>query len=205
MECKDYQDLLIQLPFEELSPEEKALLENHLKSCDKCTAKLESNQQLFGLIKKLKTSIPEDNKKETNINSILKKINIPQKIWHQSNMRYRTLRIITNAAAVFLIGLFLFQQMEIKRNLKDLNERVVLQNFYDNNTNDIEITSFLNDPKLMEKLDVSENEVLELIDGYRSIQEERSAILNYLQINHPEVYKELQKIIEEDKYPIRKL
>ncbi len=208
MECKDYQDLLIQFLYEEISPEERVLLESHLKNCEKCTVELERNKQLFKLTRKLRTTIPKDEKKENTINSIFKEINAFQKIRHPQIISYRTLRIIINAAAVFLIGLFLIQQMQIKRNLKDLKVRIELQDYPDTKdirANEIDIVSFLDNPKLLEKLEITEEEVLELIDSYRSIQEEKSTILNYLRINHPEVYKELQRTLKECKYPTHKL
>lgn len=208
MRCIDYQKLLVHLPYEELSQEEKVLLENHLKGCEKCTIELLRYEQLFKFSKKLSTSIPKDNNKENTIKSILKKTSNPPRISHQQKISYRPLQIIINSAAIFLIGLFLFQQVQIKRNLKDLNVRIEIQNHstsYNKSLNDIEIASFLGESKLLEQLEISENEIVDLINDYKSLQEEKSAILNYLQNNHPEVYKELQKTLKDNKFPTHKL
>lgn len=208
MRCKDYQKLLVQLPYEELSQEEKVLLEDHLKSCEKCTAELLSFQQLFKFTRKLSTSIPKDKNKINTIESILKEISNPPRISHQQIIGYRPLQIIINSAAIFLIGLFLFQQVQIKRNLKDLNVRIEIQNHstsYNKSLNDIEIASYLGESKLLEQLEISEDEILDLINDYKSLQEEKSAILNYLQNNYPEVYKELQKKLNDNKFPTHKL
>ncbi len=202
MDCKYYQELLIQLPYDELNEEETELVENHLKSCGKCRTELEKNRQLFKFSQKLGTSLPQDENKQKTLDAILKKIESPHKKQDQQFTSYRILRIVINAAAVFLIGLFLVQQMEMKRNLDNLSVKVETQinSPSEIKSNEIEFTSFLDDPGLLKQFNISEKEITELINEYQSIQEEHSVIFKYLQSNYPEVYDELQKKLKESKF-----
>lgn len=208
MECKDYQDLLIQLPYNELDEEETILLKDHLKSCEKCSAELKRNVQLFELTRKLGAHIPEDHEKQETINSILNKVKSPEKLQTRQHINYRIIRVLINTAAVFLIGLFLFQQMEMKRNLESLNDKVQSHKYsYPNNDESIEleITSFLENTALQKHLNIPEEQVLEIIKNYQQIKKENSAILEYLQSNYPEVFNELQRKLKESQNPARKL
>ncbi len=208
MECKDYQDLLIQLPYNELDEEETILLKDHLKSCEKCSAELKRNVQLFELTRKLGAHIPEDHEKQETINSILNKVKSPEKLQTRQHINYRIIRVLINTAAVFLIGLFLFQQMEMKRNLESLNDKVQSHKYsYPNNDESIEleITSFLENTALQKHLNIPEEQVLEIIKNYQQIKKENSAILEYLQSNYPEVFNELQRKLKESQNPTRKL
>ena len=185
MKCKDYQKLLVQLPYEELSQKEKVLLENHLKSCEKCNAELERNQQLFELTRKLRVSIPEDKDKENTIQSIFEEINMPQKIHHRQSVSYRTLRIIINTAAVFLIGLFLIQQIKIKRNLVSLQSKIETLDQVNHYQDHI--------PNNRECINLSENQLELLVNEYDRLLKENSTILIYLKENYPEIYQEIQE------------
>lgn len=208
MECKDYQDLLIQLPYNELGEEETILLKDHLKSCEKCSAELKRNEQLFELTRKLGLHIPEDHEKQETINSILNKIKHPEKPQTRQNINYRIIRVIINTAAIFLIGLFLFQQMEMKRNLENLNAKIQSHKFsYSTNdeTTELEIISFIENPALQKHFNIPEEQVLEIIKNYQQIKKENSAILEYLQSNYPEVYNELQRKLKESQNLTRKL
>lgn len=208
MECKDYQDLLIQLPYNELNEEETTLLKNHLKNCKKCSAELKRNEQLFELTRKLGIHIPEDHEKQETINSILNKIKPPEKLQTRQNINYRIIRVVINTAAIFLIGLFLFQQMEMKRNLESLNAKVQSRdnNSLNNTTKaELEITSLLTDPAFQKHFNISEDQILEVIENYQEIKEENLAILKYLQINYPDVYKELQNKLKNSQHLIRNL
>ncbi len=202
MDCKYYQDLLIQLPYNELNQEETHLIENHLNSCEKCRAELEKNRLLYKFSQKLGNSFPQDENKQKNLDAILKKIESPHIKQDQQLKSYRLLRIVINAAAVFLIGLFLLQQMELRRNLDMLSSKVETQinSPSEIQLNDFELSSFLDDPGLLKQFNISEKEVTELINEYQSIQEEHSVIFKYLQNNYPEVYDELQNKLKESKF-----
>ena len=208
MECKDFQELLIQFPYDELNEDEAKLLKDHLKSCEQCLAELKSNQQLFKFTSGLKLQTPGDSEKQKSIQAILNKLKIPQKTRSRQHVDYRIIRIALNTAAVFLIGLFVFQQIEIKRNLESLNTKVQTQEnslVKKNAPAEHEITSYLKDPAIQRQFNISENEFLELIENYQLMKEENLTILRYLQSNHPEVYYELQRKLKENKNPISKL
>ena len=208
MKCKDYKNLLIQLPYNELSEEEAALLKDHLQHCEKCSSVLIKNKKLFELTERLSIPVPEDNEKQAALNSILYKIKQPKKLPSYQYINYRIIRIVINAAAVFLIGLFLFQQMEMKRNLESLNTKVQSHSYSllkDHESIVMEITSNLKKPAFQKHLNISENQILELIENNKHLEEENDAILKYLQSNYPEVYDELQRQFMEKKSATRKL
>lgn len=186
MECKDLQELLIQLPFNELNEEETALLKDHLNSCEKCSVELKRNKQLVEFTRKMSVIVPEDNKKQENINSILNEIKSPKKIQSRKPFNYRIIRIVINTAAVFLIGLFLFQQMEMKRNLENLNARIENQN-QTNFQTDLPISI-----KQFTQLD--DNQIKRLLSEYDKLLKENKAIIEYLRLHHPEVYQKLKEV-----------
>lgn len=202
MDCKYYQELLIQLPFGELNQEETELVESHLKTCEKCSSELEKNRQLFMFSQKLSAHLPEDTNKPGAIDAILKKIEPQQKRQDQPYSSYRIFQIVINAAAVFLIGLFLVQQMEMKQKLDTLNMKVETQihSPSESKSNESELVSLLTESELLKQFKISEKEVSELINAYQSIQEEHAVIFKYLQSNYPEVYNELQKKLKESTF-----
>ena len=186
MECNEYLDLLIQYPFNELEEVEAALLNDHLKSCEKCLAELKKYEQLFEFTGKISAMVPEDKEKQENINSILNKIKSPGKLQSRQPINYRIIRIVINTAAIFLIGLFLFQQMEIKRNLQNLNTRI--ENQYQNNLqNDIPVSI-----KEITRLD--DRQIERLLLDYNRILKENKAILEYLKRNYPDIYMKLKEM-----------
>jgi hypothetical protein len=185
MDCKYYQDLLIQLPYNELSKEETTLLKNHLEVCDECREELEMNQNLSRFSKKLSTSVPVDETKEASINSILSEIYSSRKIRMLRINNYSMFRTITNAAAVFLIGLFLIQQIEIKRNLASLQSKIEVQDQGTKSQNRI--------PNNREFTSLSDNQLELLVNEYDKLIKENSAILTYLKMNYPEIYQEIQQ------------
>lgn len=186
MDCKDYQDLLIQLPFNELNEEETAFLMNHLNSCEKCSAELKRNKQLVEFTRKLSLNVPENHEKHENIISILNETKSQSSLQYRKPANYRIIRIVINTAAVFLIGLFLFQQMEMKWNLENLNAKIENQN-QTNFQNDLPISI-----KQFAQLD--DNQIDRLLSEYEKLLKENKAIIEYLKLNHPEVYKKLKEM-----------
>lgn len=185
MDCKDYQDLLIQLPYNELSKEETTLLRNHLDSCEKCLAELKRNEKLFEFTRQMSLIVPEDYEKQENINSILHKIKSPKKLQSPRRDNYRIIRIVINVAAVFLVGLFLIQQIEIKRNLASIQSKIEVQDQVNQSQEGL--------PYNREFTSLSENQLELLVNEYDKLIKENSAILTYLKMNYPEIYQEIQQ------------
>jgi hypothetical protein len=186
MDCKDYQDLLIQLPYNELDQQKTTLLKKHLESCERCAAEHESNQQLYEFTKKLSASVPVDEDRQTSIDTILDEIGHSKEIRDRKIISYRALKVVMNTAAVFLIGLFLFQQVEMKRNLENLNARIENQpqNNFQNNL-PVSIKQFTQ---------LDDNQIERLLSEYDKLLKENKAIIEYLKLNYPEVYKKLNEL-----------
>jgi hypothetical protein len=196
MDCKDFQELLIQFPYNELNKEETILLRNHLENCKNCSAELKRNEELSDITIKLRSYVPQDHEKKENIHSILSEVKSSKKPHSRNSENFRLFRIIVNTAAVFLIGLFIFQQIEINRSLEQLNRKVESQN--KNESGDdlykgIKVGNWISNSSALKNYELSEDEVSELVRNYRLMQREQSIILQYLKENYPDVYNELLK------------
>ncbi|MFH1371198.1 MAG: zf-HC2 domain-containing protein [Planctomycetota bacterium] len=60
MNCQDYKDLMMAYLDEELDAEQQKMLEQHLASCDKCSAELNEFKELKQLTDNVKLVEPED-------------------------------------------------------------------------------------------------------------------------------------------------
>lgn len=192
MDCKAYQNLLIQLPYSELSKSEHNQVMDHVKECNECATVLEKNQLLYQFTEKLRTKDPINPGKDESIDEILSAINSLENQGRTTQFRpfrkvsgLRIIRVLVNTAAVFLVGLFLIQQLEIKRNLQSLQSKIEVQNQIDQR----------HDPVLYEKefASLSDNQLELLVKEYDKLIKENSAILSYLEKNYPEIYQEIQE------------
>jgi len=207
MNCKYFQNLLIQLSYHELNEEKIGLLENHLKICENCRAELKENEQLKVFSKILSKSVPNDKNQQESIRHILKEVDNslsrPVAIGNieetnvKNNFIYRTFRIAINVAAVFLMGLFVFQQIEIKRDLENMHTKIDAQGIMN-----IQKKLPIN---MNEFISLSDDQVEVLIQEYDELLKENSAILTYLKINYPEIYREIQQRKSIESNPIQNL
>lgn len=200
MDCKAYQDLLIRLPYGELSNLESNEVIDHVKECSECATVLEENQNLYHFTEKLSTKNPINIDQKKSIEKIVSEINSLENQTRTNQFRplkkisgLRLVRILVNTAAVFLVGLFFIQQIEIKRNLVNLQAKIEVQNQ----------ESHREDPILYGKefTSLSDNQLEILVKEYDKLIKENSAILTYIQKNYPEIYQEIQerKNISENK------
>ncbi len=207
MNCKYFQDLLIQLPYHELNREEISLLENHLKGCETCRAELKDNEQLMEFSKILRESIPSDKNQQESIQHILKEINNSfykpnfirniGEITLKPNFLFRAFQIAINVAALFLIGLFLIQQLEIKKELENLQSKIAIQGImFRQKRLPVDIKEFTN---------LSDDQIEHLIKEYDELLKENSTILSFLRINYPEIYREIQQNKSIERNPLQNL
>lgn len=195
MDCKEFQNLLIQLPYNELSQEESNVIDEHLKVCETCREILKENQLLYRINHKLKTSVPTNAYKKASIKDIIQKINSSenskQKVYYSGRIgdlvRSRFFRIAINTAAVFLIALFCYQQIGIKRNLLTLNTKIESQTRKTQQQLPISIKEFTS---------LTNSQLEQFLSEYDKILQENQAMLRYLRVNHPEIYRKVQQ--EED-------
>ncbi len=193
MNCKYFRYLLMQLPYNELNKEETGLLESHLKECESCRAELKDNELINTFSNLLSESIPSDKNQQQSIQNILEKINsphsrkdVPDKLEgsvSKPDLIYHAFRMAINIAAVFLIGLFLLQQIEIKRKLENLQSKIT------------EADKTVQQKKLPASIQdfnsLSDSQIELLIREYDELLKENSAIISYLKINYPEIYREI--------------
>jgi hypothetical protein len=197
MNCKYFEDLLIQCIYNELDIKEIPVLEDHLKICEKCRAKLKDIEQTKVFSKMLSKSIPYDKNQEESIRCILEEItssrSLPgvvknkEVIAQRNKLIYNAFRIVTNLAATFFIGLFLFQQFAIKKDLEDLRSKM------NSESRSIQVKDLhLNRTKI---INLSEDQIEVLIEEYDELLKENGTILFYLRTNYPEIYREIQRKI----------
>jgi hypothetical protein len=192
MDCDTIRELLLQMPYNELGQEEKDRVRDHLKTCAACRNELRDHERVKEFSKTLHLSAPADDRRAESIHKILEAINRePQRedktrkiqMIPARNNLYRIFRIVTNLAAVFLIGLFFYQQIEIKKNLENLQSIIDLQDKYSSEKKNpfttIEFTSLPDD------------QIKLLIREYEKVLRENNNILTYLRINHPAIYREI--------------
>ena len=192
MDCKAYQDLLIQLPYGELSKLEHDQLMSHVQECSSCTALLEENQFLYQFTEILSTKNPINSGKNESIANILSEINSLENHIRISQIRpfrkvsgLRFIRVLVNTAAVFLVGLFLIQQIEIKRNLRSLQSKIEMQN---------QVEQIQESPTYNKEFTgLSDHQLGLLVKEYDKLVKENSAIHSYLRKNYPEIYQEIHQ------------
>ena len=190
MNCKDYEELLMRLPFNELSEEEAERLRKHLEVCEHCNAELRKNEAVYRLTQSLKASAPEDEKKAESIRNIINTLVPRPREPFRRLMPNRTVRWIINAAAIFLVGLFLVQQVEMKQRLRSLDAKIT--------------SSAVADPPpareyaFPELTSLPEDRLILLIEEYEQVVSENQAILDYLLENHPEIYEKIKELSPED-------
>ena len=124
MNCRDIEELLMQYAFDELSEEELDSIESHLEQCEHCTAELKKNQAVYRFTKKLRESAPYDKNRAGSISTIIKELDPAKQEPVYRLMPNRIVRWSTSAAAIFLVGLFLVQQVEMKQSLKNLEAKM---------------------------------------------------------------------------------
>ncbi len=198
MKCADYQELLYLKENSELTPEESELLLKHLQECPVCrneSAHRETHRQFADLLRK---SSIEDQKRAGTIEKILASIEtgsdeqmhiIPAK---KNRLQYSLISRILNIASIVLLGIFLLQQMDMRRKVSAM-ERELLERKERGIPGIESVNASRNFRNLIEGSDPGEDVIMELRKQYNEIhelQQENTALLIFIRQQYPEIYRE---------------
>jgi hypothetical protein len=160
---------LLYLKEDELTAEELQMVKEHIHE-NKESYDIWSQQNSLDAFVNDYKNIPIDYDKEELVTNIVNRL--PQQKAKKLEFQSRDLaKWLINAAAVFLIGFFLYQQVEMKKSLNELNSRIESQ-------------------AASNGKGTSADAALYFKINNKSI-EEKEEVLEYLKENYPEIYKEI--------------
>lgn len=189
MKCQEAERLIYLYRKGELNETEQDNLKEHLQACMHCNTLNNSLVDIEKFTTQLRNST-ETNEDEITTNQIVSHVFENQFIDSEKIGSYSVSlwRKVMTIAAVLLIGIFIFQQYEIKRNVNDLNKRISQQN-YSKSTDMNQVNSIQ---------EISLTEFSFSIDGLN--QEEVRDLLQLLKTEHPKLYRKMKKDVKMKKY-----
>ncbi|MGB2696245.1 MAG: zf-HC2 domain-containing protein [Candidatus Zixiibacteriota bacterium] len=110
MNCKKITSFLVDYQQDSLGPEEKKMVEEHLRTCDGCREELKEIQTLFEVLKREKTEKVEENFWTNFVPEIRKRIDrapSPRLKW---NLIPKLGPLLGFAIAILVVGIFLFSK-----------------------------------------------------------------------------------------------
>lgn len=206
MNCESFEKWIYLYKNGELTFAEKTRLNAHLSTCKTCSAKFGKIPELQSFLKKLKDVQPGNDKAQEIKNNILQKISVS----HDPNysiepilrrrislISHPVFRFITTAAAIFLLALFIRQQIEIKKELQILRSKLE-QNDKTNKLNSGEVGNadfmlLLKNYSLFRNKDFSREEIMRFTKKNQQLIEDNEFILDYLQKNYPDIFNEIME------------
>ena len=204
MNCEAFEKWIYLYYEGELSPNEKEQLSAHLSVCKSCSEKLAKNLELKDLVIELRKTKPENSRAEEARNNILQRIslmpvqNYNNRGWKRNlipGVAHPVFRMLSTAAAIFLLALFVRQQLEIKRELETLRVKMEQKNRPDNLTTSMSFNDssllLLKDHAQLRISDINEEELGTFIEKNKRLIEENTFVLNYLRKNYPNIFKEI--------------
>jgi hypothetical protein len=219
MQCRDYKKLLIHYKMGELDNKKENLLAKHLKECETCREFQKEIKLLASVTEKLKKIEPYNEQKAESISLIMNRISRMKKPrLYKSNSRLKNevsgipitvFRYVLNSAAIFLLGLFIYQQIEIRKDIDQLKLKFKSSKTYSqgncNLSSTMDYKSLIEAYFNLEDKNFSNEQLLELLEQHTALLKENTAILEYLMENYPGVYEEFKVAVNDNEMPIHKL
>lgn len=135
MNCRQTEDLLFSKRFDELTLDERNIIENHISSCDKCKAVYESVQRAESVVAKIKSHNPIIDNEGQLVDSIMQRINgepINQK--HKNRffpfeelimlVSRKSARYALTAVLLIFISLYMVEEYSAVKNISQLEDQL---------------------------------------------------------------------------------
>lgn len=189
MACKEYEKRILQLGWNEAGNKDLSELKEHLETCASCRETLEKTGLASRLTQKLAANIPRDLQRQETIRNIIGKTGNGENSRREPAMIDRLahskfIRFTINAAAVFLIALYCYQQIGINKNLRQLRLKM------ETKTLDRHRLVHRNFPG--EYTGLSESQLDFLIESYDESLFGNREMLDFLKENHPRIYQKVR-------------
>ncbi len=110
MSCSKIRSLLVDYNENSLSPEEKKLVQDHLRVCVSCREELKEIQALFEVLQREKTEKVEENFWTNFVPEIRRRIKSPARPRLTENLLPRLAPLLGFAVAILVVGIFLFSK-----------------------------------------------------------------------------------------------
>jgi hypothetical protein len=207
MKCK-HQKKVENFHVGEISKEDLSFLREHLKTCVECKeflGELKYNDQVLAAVKSFKPTLNNpvafrkeilDNikprKSRSVFNELSKMLDTLIFILVQPATRYSFI-----TAALFIFGVFIYQQTIIVQKIGSLEKRMETAA----KSGDIKSSSLKNVEAFFKKrsgVKTEDKEFNELLDDYRTLQIHHKVLLKVLKERYPEIYRDIMKELEEE-------
>lgn len=110
MNCSKITSLLVDYNEDSLTPEEKRMVEEHLRGCESCRKELKEIQSLFGVLEREKTEKVEDSYWINFVPEIRKKLTQAPPPGFKWNLIPQLGPLLGFAIAILVAGIFLFSK-----------------------------------------------------------------------------------------------
>ena len=208
MECK-YIGKIEKFYENKLSDQEIIIINNHLETCNICSdflKELEYSDQFISQIKLVKPDLADP---VSFRHEVLSKIKLKPRMVFRNDVRHMidviiyilvqpATRFTFISAAVLFFGLFVYQQSMIIQKIGTLEKRMETNmNIRDSQKfNRLDIEALFKGRK---EGNVGEEEIEDVLNDYRILQVKYRILIKVVKDKHPETYRELLKIIDEEK------
>ncbi|MCK5704485.1 MAG: hypothetical protein KAI29_25205 [Cyclobacteriaceae bacterium] len=208
MECK-YIGKIEKFYGNKLSNQEITIINKHLETCNICSdflKELEYSDQFIAQMKLVKPDLPNP---VSFRREVLSKIKLKPRMVFRNDIRHMidviiyilvqpATRFAFISAAILFFGLFVYQQSMIIQKIGTLEKRMEtnmdIRDSQKFNRLDIEALF-----KVRKEENVGEEEIEDVLNDYRILQVKYRILIKVLKDKHPETYRELLKIIDEEK------